>query len=103
MFKDRNEELKRLEEELLEEEELPEIFEDAEEGTEEPEIVPAKPRHYRVKSTDRVDVDLLRYSEEIEQAERSSGRGLVLLMVLLALGVAAVLLYYVLRFGGFLS
>lgn len=101
MFKDRSEELKRLEEELLEEEELPETWE--EEEKEEPEVVPAKPRHYRVKSTDRVDVDLLRYSEEVEQAERSSGRGLVLLMVLLALGVAAVLLYYVLRFGGFLS
>ena len=118
MFKDRNEELKRLEEELLEEEteeevceediyEEDEFYEDdevyEEDDPEKTRVIPETVRHYRVKSTDRLDVDLESFSREVEQGNHSSGRGLVLLMVLLSLAVAAVLLYYVFRYGGLLS
>ena len=117
MFKDREEELKRLEEELLEEElqEQPDEYEEDEEYDEEYEEEPENDadedatrmftpvsRTYRVKNTDRTDVDLERYSKEVEEGTQSN-RGLAILLLLLCVGVAAVLLYYVLRLRGYVS
>lgn len=57
---------------------------------------------YRATNTDRADVDLERYSKEVEQASRGRSRGLVLTALLLIAGILLVLLWWAIRFGGLL-
>ena len=114
MYKDAREELKRLEEALLEEE-VPQAEEDedvdvdedvdallakAEEilGTEDTQVVMIP----RVYNTDHVDTDLDRYSEEVHSGKQKRITGFVILAIALALGIAAVVIYWIVRYGGML-
>lgn len=127
MFKDRSEELRRLEEALLEEEEydvqeetaadisgdealltddiLDELLEDT---------VPAKGavtyqnfsndygNSYTAYNTDVTDGDLDEYCEQVQQAPKKDNTGLVILACLLALGILGIVIYMMLRYGGIL-
>lgn len=90
MFRDRENQLQRLEEALLAEEE--EIREDP---SEEEELLQVDSTYanfangYRVYNTDRSDEDLDEYSEDVYQAQSSKRTGLwvaILLVSLLLLG-----------------
>ena len=85
MFKDKEEELKRLEQLLLEEE--PE-----EEPAEEPEEV-----------WDEEPEEAEELAEEPEDAPTGSNRGLVIAACLLAVGIAAISFYLLIRYGGLFS
>lgn len=122
MFKDRNEELRRLEEALLEEEELqtPDPVEEApededlltdeildellEDTTPVPGNVPYQNfsnDYGQAYNADNADVDLEEYSEAVRQPKKDHS-GLVILVCLLALGVLGMLIFLMLRQGGFL-
>lgn len=120
MFKDRNEELRRLEEALLEEEELQlpveetpqdeELLTDEilDELLEDPAPVPGNVPYQNFSNdygqaynADSVDVDLEEFSEQVRQPKKDHS-GLVILVCLLALGVLGVLIFLMLRYGGFL-
>lgn len=116
MYKDAREELKRLEEALLEEE-VPQAEEEEDEdvdvdedvdallakaeeilGTEDTQVVMIP----RVYNTDHVDTDLDRYSEEVHSGKQKRMTGFVILAIALALGIAAVVIYWIVRYGGML-
>ena len=99
MRKDTQEALEWLEQELLAEEQkddLPDedldllvegiLFDD------DPEEIPATVRAY---NTDRVDVDLDRYSDEVYEAPKKSGSPMIFFLILLALLVCAMYLWVV--------
>ena len=113
MFRDAEEELQRLEEELLsadeeeeydEDEECDEDFdeeydEDDEDFEEEDEVIVPAPKGYKVYNSDRCDVNLECYSEEVYRGRRSG----CLAWVFAGLTVALlVVLYLYLKQGGYL-
>ena len=122
MFKDRNKELQRLEQALLEEEteEIPEeevYEEDGDLLTEETldelleDIAPGKNsvpyQNYsndygNIYNSDVADDDLDEYCEEVLEEPARSYTGLVILACLLALGILGLIIYLLLRYGGLL-
>ena len=85
MFRDTQEELKRLESALLEDS-------------------PDRAAHtgsYKAYNADNTDEDPETYSRALLQPAKSD-RGLILLAVLLTLGIAAVAVYWLIRFRGVL-
>lgn len=123
MFKDRNKELQRLEQALLEEEkdEIPEeeeVFEEDEDLlTDETldelleDVAPGKNsvpyQNYsndygHIYNSDVTDDDLDEYCEEVLEEPAPSYTGLVILACLLALGILGMIIYLLLRYGGIL-
>lgn len=123
MFRDTREELERLERQLQEEEtedacqgetaygETAESQEDeetgfAQEDTSMPADDPAFYRNYAndytVYNSDRTDVELEQYSEEVRQPKERGLRGLLLLAAVLMAAIACVLAYLVLKVRGVL-
>lgn len=115
MFKDKNEELRRLEALLQEEEEDERLL--AEEAPEEEPFfqVPEEEEDdaveqfyanyansYQAYNADTTDTDLDTFSEEVWQARSSRGFSLVALACVLATAVLLVVLYLVVRYGGWL-
>ena len=123
MFRDKDQELERLTQALLEEDddedleeyEDPEECEDLEDFEEEEEYLDESdseeedwieelyptPRDYRAYNTDITDTDLDTYSEEVHSGKRGIS-GLAFLVWLLTMGVAVAVLYLFLRYGGWL-
>lgn len=130
MFRDRDEELQRLEEALLEEEEeeqkqrIEEEIEEerqkarrdeAEEEEEddisfyqpddteddEADTFPNYANNYRAYNSDRVDVDLDEYSEQVRQ-EPKRGSCLLTLALILLCGILVMLILFLLKFQGIL-
>lgn len=122
MFKDRDAQLRRLEEALLEEEEeSPELTEEVPEDEDlltddvlDELLEDAAPTQNHVPyqnfsndygnayNADASDVDLDEYADQLQQPARKDRSGLVILACLLALGVLGVVIFLMLRQGGFL-
>lgn len=115
MFRDKDQELERLTQALLEEEDedpeeeyedLEEEYEDFEDESDldeedwEEELY-VHPRDYRAYNTDITDTDLDAYSEEVHRGKRGLS-GLAILAWLLTMGIALVFMYLFLRYGGWL-
>lgn len=122
MFKDRNTELRRLEEALLEEEEyaqalpaeeepededllsdvvLDELLEDTAPTTTTVPYQNFSNDYGNAYNADRTDVDLEDYSNQLQSGKKDRS-GLVILACLLALGVLGMIIYLMLKQGGFL-
>ena len=123
MFKDRNKELQRLEQALLEEEkdeisEEEEVFEEDEDLlTDETldelleDVAPGKNsvpyQNYsndygHIYNSDVTDDDLDEYCKAVLEEPAPSYTGLVILACLLALGILGMIIYLLLRYGGIL-
>ena len=121
MFKDKKEELRRLEEELLLEAQLEEEEARLEEELEESESLLDDESDYgeeseetyfnysnrygtvRVYNNDKTDKDLDDFSEQVYAGDREKGlTGLVLLAAALLVGIVLTLGWFVLRFKGIL-
>ena len=126
MFRDRNEELQRLEQALLEEVESPvdseeeNIPEDedllAEETLDEllEDVAPGKDsipyqnysndygQSYTAYNSDTTDADLEEYCEEVLDEPAPSYTGLIILACLLAMGILGMVIFMLLRSGGIL-
>ncbi len=132
MFKDRNEELQRLEQALLEEDETMvftpvEAAEPEEDMAEEDgllaeetldelldDVAPGKAsvayqnfsndygKAYTAYNSDVTDEDLDEYCEQVLEPPKPSYTGLVILACLLALGILGFVIFMLLRAGGFL-
>ena len=115
MFDDKNEELRRLEALLQEEEEDEQLL--AKEQEDEPEFPDflQKPseddidrffvehtRPFNIYNADKTDTDLEALSEEVWEGEPERSSPLVAIACVLATGVLLVVLYLILRYGGFL-
>ncbi len=120
MYKDAQEELKRLEDALLEEEEvLPEEAEAAEEEdidvlleqakelmqetSDETQVFhwdPEKVKNARVYNTDKMGGDLDSYSETVHDGEKQNLTGLIITAIALATGIVLVLIWWIIRYGG---
>lgn len=126
MFKDTDQELRRLEEalleeapvdeqtdeELLEEETLDQLLADT--GPAEGRVVYQNfsndygtqlrnyANGYKAYNTDTCDQDLESYSEAVREDQRRSNGGLVLLACLLTAGIIAVIIWWLVRYGGLL-
>ena len=116
MFHDKNEELKRLEALLAEEEEDEQLLsqEDAEEESDFP-VVDEETEEYDIDrfymdqtqaftayNSDRTDTDLEEFSEEVWEGKQQGISPLVVLACVLATGVLVTVLYLALRYGGFI-
>ena len=123
MFKDRNAELRRLEEALLEEEELAQVL-PSDDTPEDEDLLADEVLDELLEDTapmqtsvpyqnysndygnaynaDSVDVDLDDYSEQLQNTGKKDHSGLVIIACLLALGVLGVVIFLLLRQGGFL-
>lgn len=98
MFRDKQEELARIEEALLEDEEL--LADEAEEVF--PEDVPESPypnygSRYKVYNADKSDTDLEEYSDEVYEG-RSGVSGLVITALLLSVALLGVMVWILLRY-----
>ena len=122
MFKDRNKELQRLEQALLEEEteDLPveeppvededllsdealnELLEDAAPGKDSVPYQNFSNDYGNAYNSDVMDGDMDEYCEEILEDPAPSYTGLVILACLLALGILGMIIYLLLRYGGIL-
>lgn len=122
MFKDRNEELQRLEQALLEDETkvipVKEILaEDEDLLTDETldalleDIAPGKNsvpyQNYsndygQIYNSDVTDTNIEEYSEEVLTESKSSYTGLLILACGLAFGILCVIIYLLIRYGGLL-
>lgn len=115
MFKDAKEELKRLEEALLEEEEDQQADEDVEalldqakemleQTSDETQVFRWQPeelqRSGRMYNSDRTDEDLQQFSEQVRGGEKKSLTGLIIIAAILAAGIVAVVIWWILRYGG---
>lgn len=105
MYEDAKEELKRLEKALLEEDSRPEepaeeIY--PEEEPEEPEWVQTQvvSLEGRVYNTDKTDADMDAYAEDVYSGGRKSVSGLVAVALVLAAAILAVLIFWIVRYGG---
>ena len=98
MPKDTEEELQRLEQWLLSEEE------DEEEEAPQEQEAPAPLSTYgagcKVYNTDHTDEDLEQFSQEVYTAKKDSLTGLALIFILLCAGILCVLAYWLLRWKG---
>ena len=105
MFKDQQEELRRLEAELLREEEedaLP-LDEDEEEEWEAEEDIwdSQEEPDYRVYNSDRLDADVEDFGYQIrEHGNRTRGRWTVALLLILLAALLLVLAFFLARFMG---
>ena len=98
MFRDTKEELQRLEQELLEEQEQPkDTFEEDPLGD-----YVNQPVKCRVYNTDHTDVDLEEFSAQVREPEKSLTGWIVLCFVLMT-GIVCILGYWVLRYLGVLG
>lgn len=123
MFKDRNKELQRLEQALLEDEEeellpaedtaeadedllteeaLDELLEDVAPGKNSVPYQNFSNDYGHIYNSDVTDTDLDEYCEEILEEPAPSYSGLVILACLLALGILGMVIYLLLRYGGIL-
>ena len=84
MFRDANEELKRLEEELLQEESEDDLEEVYEEEVYEETAVSGCYDPYRVYNGDDVDIDPEALSEELQRPRKKNGFGVAVCLLLLA-------------------
>lgn len=119
MYKDAKEELKRLEQALLEEEEEQQTEEEAdtdidalleqtkemlEQPSDETQVFHWQPeelqRSGRVYNADKTDEDLLQFSEQVRGGEKKSLTGLIITAAVLAAGIVAVVIWWILRYGG---
>ena len=114
MYKDAEEELKRLEDALLEEEEIqPEEDLDAlleqtkellDEPSDETQVFHWQPEEQkkagRIYNTDKTDEDLELFSEAVRSGEKKSLTGWIITAAALATGIAAVVIWWIVRFGG---
>ena len=129
MFRDTKEELKRLEEELLAEEDLPKMEQDEEEISEETlsklmdgdtvvirqedleKAAKTRPaRHgryvgrYEAYNTDKADADLGEYSEEVRRPKKDrSILALSILALVLLAAIFGVLIWWLVRFRGLIG
>ena len=94
MFRDREKELKRLEEELLEEEQN--IPEDTDELLEQLHLELDEDQFY---NSDRVDLDPEDLSDQLEQPKEKL-TGLVITALLLTAGILAILCWWAVRLLG---
>lgn len=118
MFQDKNEELRRLEA-LLAEEEADEqlLAEETQEDAEDPAFSDGLPhtdeydidRFYMEQThaftaynSDRTDTDLEEFSQDVWEGKRQSISPLVVLACVLATGVLLAVLHLILRYGGWL-
>ncbi|MBO5317657.1 MAG: hypothetical protein J6A74_04370 [Oscillospiraceae bacterium] len=101
MFRDTNEELRRLEQELLREETVQQEADEAPSAEAEEDYV-----NYQVLcpvyNTDRTDVDMEEYSHTVREPEKSL-TGWIVLAFLLMTGIVCVLGYWLLRYLGVLG
>ena len=123
MFKDRNEELQRLEQALLEDEEeevslaeepgeededllteeaLDELLEDVAPGKNSVPYQNFSNDYGHIYNSDIADTDLDEYCEEVLEEPAPSYTGLVILACLLALGILGMVIFMLLRYGGIL-
>ena len=114
MFRDRNEELDRLESALLEQDEpaeeeeffeeeedtlYDEEFDDCEEIMDQPTAVIPNVRAYTNSHT---DVELDQFSRQVEKGKKKGGFGIIAFLMVLLTGAFCVLAYLVLKQGGYL-
>lgn len=97
MFKDKDRELQRLEQALLEQEEDEQLLQEEECDDREWEEV----RDHNAYNADAADVDLEEYSDAVWQAKRRLSP-LVILACCLTTAILVILVYLFLRFGGYL-
>lgn len=104
MFRDKEEELQRLQSQLLEDEEKNQLtgvtedtllWEDLDETQVFAAIQDPDPR--KIRNTDHMDIDLAEYADEVENGTRGL-TGLTVTALLLCGAIAALLLWWVLRF-----
>jgi len=121
MYKDAKEELKRLEEALLEEEEdqqaetaeaaetdidalLEQTKEMLEKSSDETQVFHWSPeelqRSGRVYNADRTDEDLQQFAEQVRDGGKKSLTGWIITAAVLAAGIAAVVIWWIIRYGG---
>lgn len=104
MFQDKEEELKRLEEALLAEEETEEEQEisQPQDATMvfQPVAEPAGVSPRKVYNTDVLDTDLDDFSRRVERPKGEGLTGLVILAILLTAGVVCAVIWWVLRLRG---
>ncbi len=100
MFEDRNQELQRLSEELLEEE-FPAAAEE-EDDTLLSEETLNELLDIDVHNADTSDVDLEEFSEELQTPEEPKTTGLLVTSILSATGIVLLLAWWVLRYFGIL-
>lgn len=125
MYKDAEEELKRLEEALLEEEEQPEEMpeedgqeEDLQELLEEAQRIaglsddstqvyrwqePLQDQTARVYNTDKTDEDLEEFSRAVQEEPQKGITGLAITAITLAIAVLGVLIWWMIRYRGVLG
>lgn len=96
MRSDRNEELQRLEEALLETENVQEDMQQTVVFS--PEAVVQQ--SYTVRNTDRVDVDMEEFSSQVQQPSSGAKSGVVALLVLLTIAFLGVIAWWLLRMKG---
>ena len=101
MFEDRNQELERLSEELLEEE-LPTPEETQEDDTLLSEETLNKLLDIDVHNADTSDVDLEEFSEQLQKPEEPKTTGLLVTSIISATGIILILAWWVLRYFGIL-
>lgn len=117
MFQDKNEELRRLEALLQEEEEdeqllaedpeeedesdLPDFLQEPDEGAVDQFFI-EHTRPFNIYNADKTDTDLDTLSEEVWEGKPERTSPLVAVACALATGVLLVLLYLFLRYGGWL-
>ena len=100
MFRDKDEELARLEEELLEKDTPQEVSEeDSDDEEEEYESFDGRLRAY---NGDAADVDLEDFSDAVYTPTHNRHTGLFALLFLLLCGIFCVLAWWILRYKGVL-
>ena len=101
MFRDREEELDRLEAALLEQEEEDEEYEEDEEEYEEydEEALP----DFDAYNADTVDEDLEEFSETVYQGSGKSPLGFLAVLLILVSGLLLGLAWFLLKQGGYLG
>ena len=98
MFQDKEEELKRLEEALLAEEETEEVQDET--MVFQPMAEPAGVSPRKVYNTDVLDTDLDEFSRRVEKPRGDGLTGLVILAIFLTAGVVCAVIWWVLRLRG---
>ena len=96
IFRDKDQRLARLEEELLEQ-----YNNEDTSGSEEEEYEPPA-RNVRAYNGDAADVDLEEFSDAVYTSTRNKNAGLFALLFLLLCGIFCVLAWWILRYKGVL-
>lgn len=98
MFQDKEEELKRLEEALLAEEETEDVQDETMVFQAVAEPAGVSPR--KVYNTDVLDTDLDEFSRRVERPRGDGLTGLVILAIFLTAGVVCAVIWWILRLRG---